>query len=47
MILDAGNPVVFINASSLNMKGTELPSEIEANRSMMETIEKTRGHFSP
>ncbi len=42
-ILDAGNPVVFINAASLNMKGTELPSEIESNKLLMETIEKIRG----
>jgi 2-methylaconitate cis-trans-isomerase PrpF len=42
-IVDAGNPVVFINASSLKMKGTESPSEIESNRPLMETIEKIRG----
>jgi 2-methylaconitate cis-trans-isomerase PrpF len=42
-IVDAGNPVVFINAASLKMKGTELPSEIESNKPLMETIEKIRG----
>ena len=43
-IVDAGNPVVFINAASLNMKGTESPNEIESNKPLMETIEKIRGH---
>lgn len=42
-IFDAGNPVVFINAASLKMKGTESPSEIESNQPLMETIEKIRG----
>lgn len=43
-IIDAGNPQVFIHAASLGMKGTETPSEIEANKPLMETIEKIRGH---
>jgi 2-methylaconitate cis-trans-isomerase PrpF len=43
-IVDAGNPVVFINAASLKMKGTELPSEIESSKPLMDTIEKIRGH---
>jgi 2-methylaconitate cis-trans-isomerase PrpF len=43
-IVDAGNPVVFVHAASLNMKGTESPNEIESNRPLMETIEKIRGH---
>jgi hypothetical protein len=43
-IVDAGNPVVFVHAASLNMKGTESPNEIESNKSLMETIEKIRGH---
>jgi PrpF protein len=43
-IADAGNPVVFINAASLKMKGTELPNEIESNKPLLETIEKIRGH---
>jgi 2-methylaconitate cis-trans-isomerase PrpF len=43
-IVDAGNPVVFINAASLNMRGTESPYEIEANKPLMELIEKIRGH---
>jgi 2-methylaconitate cis-trans-isomerase PrpF len=43
-IVDAGNPVVFINAASLKMKGTESPNEIESNKALMEVIEKIRGH---
>jgi 2-methylaconitate cis-trans-isomerase PrpF len=42
-IVDAGNPVVFINAASLEMKGTESPNEIESNKPLMELIEKIRG----
>src|SRR6202162_2554025 len=42
-IVDAGNPVVFVHAASLNMKGTELPHEIEFNKPLMELIEKIRG----
>jgi 2-methylaconitate cis-trans-isomerase PrpF len=43
-IVDAGNPVVFIRAANLNMKGTESPNEIESDKPLMETIEKIRGH---
>jgi 2-methylaconitate cis-trans-isomerase PrpF len=43
-IVDAGNPVVFVHAASLNMMGTESPNEIESNKPLMETIEKIRGH---
>jgi 2-methylaconitate cis-trans-isomerase PrpF len=43
-IVDAGNPVVFVHAASLNLKGTESPNEIESNKPLMETIEKIRGH---
>ena len=42
-LVDAGNPLVFIHAKSLDMKGTETPQEIEANKPLMETIEKIRG----
>jgi 2-methylaconitate cis-trans-isomerase PrpF len=42
-IVDAGNPVVFVHAASLNMKGTESPHEIEFNKPLMELIEKIRG----
>ncbi len=42
-IVDAGNPVVFIKAAALNLKGTESPSEIETDKALMEKIEKIRG----
>jgi 2-methylaconitate cis-trans-isomerase PrpF len=42
-LVDAGNPLVFIRASSLGMNGTETPHEIEANKVLMEAIEKIRG----
>lgn len=42
-IVDAGNPLVFIKAESLNMIGTETPARIEADRELMATIEKIRG----
>lgn len=42
-LVDAGNPVVFIHADSLGLKGTESPQEIEGNSQLMATIEKIRG----
>jgi hypothetical protein len=42
-IVDAANPLVFIHASSLGLKGTESPSQIEADKGLMQTIEKIRG----
>lgn len=42
-LVDAGNPLVFIHAHSLGMKGTESPGEIEANKALMATIEEIRG----
>lgn len=45
-LVDAGNPLVFIHANSLGMKGTESPQEIEGNLQLMTTIEKIRGAAS-
>jgi 2-methylaconitate cis-trans-isomerase PrpF len=42
-LVDVGNLLVFIKASSLGMKGIESPQEIEGHKSLMETIEKIRG----
>jgi 2-methylaconitate cis-trans-isomerase PrpF len=42
-LVDAGNPLVFINAASLGMIGTESPAEIEANTELTAVIEKIRG----
>ena len=41
-IVDAGNPAVFVAASELGLKGTELPEEIEAVPGMLEKIEDIR-----
>lgn len=41
-LVDAGNPLVFIRAGSLGMKGFETPAEIEDNKELMERIEKIR-----
>lgn len=37
-LVDAGNPLVFIPAAELGMKGTESTAEIEGNPALMETI---------
>lgn len=42
-LVDAGNPLVFVKAEALGMKGKESPSEIENNASLMQLIEKIRG----
>lgn len=41
-IVDAANPVIFVNAEELNLKGTELPLELEARKDVMDTLEKIR-----
>lgn len=44
-IVDAANPVIFIKADELGLKGTELPWEYEAlpnHKSINETVEKIR-----
>lgn len=42
-LVDAGNPLVFIRAGELGLKGTESPAEIENDGELMENIEKIRG----
>jgi 2-methylaconitate cis-trans-isomerase PrpF len=41
-LVDAGNPLVFTEASSLGLVGTESPSEIEGNSRLMASVEKIR-----
>lgn len=41
-IVDAGNPITFIQAESLGMKGTENPFEIEAEAALLEKLERIR-----
>ena len=43
VLVDAGNPLVFISAKSLGMTGVETPAEIEGNKALMDTIEMIRG----
>ena len=42
-IIDVSNPIVLVRAEDIGMKGTELPSEINANAYVMELLEKIRG----
>jgi len=42
-IVDLGNPLVFVKASDLGLKGTETPLEIESNEMLMKVIEVIRG----
>lgn len=42
-IVDAANPLVFIEAKSLGLIGTESPNAIEADKELMKKIEAIRG----
>lgn len=42
-VVDAANPVVFIRAKDLGLKGTENPMEIDADKSLLERVERIRG----
>lgn len=44
--VDSANPVVFVGAGELGIKGTELPEEVNANPDLMETLEELRGIFA-
>lgn len=41
-IVDAGNPVVFLSAKEIGLKGTELPSEVEGMPETLRLIENIR-----
>lgn len=41
-LVDVGNPLIFIEAKSLGMCGTETAAEIEENKTLMRKIEKIR-----
>jgi len=42
-VVDAGNPVVFLSAAEIGLRGTELPTEIEANEEATRALEEARG----
>lgn len=42
-IVDAANPLVFIAAESLGLRGTESPNAIETDKELMKKIEAIRG----
>lgn len=42
-IVDAANPLVFVRASDLGLKGTETPAQLEALPGMLDTLERIRG----
>lgn len=42
-ILDVSNPLVLVRAEDINMKGTELPDEVNNNKEACDLLEKIRG----
>ncbi len=42
-IVDVSNPLVFIHAESIGMKGTELPAQIDASELLLNKLEAIRG----
>ena len=42
-IIDVANPMVFVRAKDLGLTGIETPAEIDANREMLDLLEKIRG----
>ncbi len=41
-VVDASNPVIFLKAESIGLKGTELPDKINSNPELLQKIEKIR-----
>ena len=42
-IVDAANPLVFVKAQDIGLKGTELPQDVDSNPEMLDLLEKIRG----
>lgn len=42
-ILDVSNPIVLVRASDLGLTGTELPSQVDANKAISQKLEAIRG----
>src|SRR5262249_10550064 len=43
-LINAGNPTVFIDASSLGLKGTELQGDINGDKALLARAEAVRAH---
>ncbi|BCV23076.1 2-methylaconitate cis-trans isomerase PrpF family protein [Moorella sp. Hama-1] len=41
-LVDAANPMVFVRAADLDLKGIETPAEVDGNPEMLELLEKIR-----
>ena len=44
-IIDVSNPLVIVRAKDIGLKGTELPAVVDANKDVMELLEKIRGNY--
>lgn len=44
--VDSANPVIFVRAGELGIRGTELPDEVNANPQLLEILEEIRGLFA-
>ena len=42
-LVDAANPAIFVNAEELGLRGTELASDIDANPTLLQELERIRG----
>ncbi|ACB85722.1 2-methylaconitate cis-trans isomerase PrpF family protein [Natranaerobius thermophilus] len=42
-LVDAGNPMVFVRAEDLGLRGNETPEEIDNNEEALKTLEEIRG----
>jgi 2-methylaconitate cis-trans-isomerase PrpF len=42
-IVDCGNPVVFVGAEDIGLKGTEMPDEVDSDNEVLEKLELIRG----
>jgi 2-methylaconitate cis-trans-isomerase PrpF len=41
--VDIGNPLVFVRAEDIGLKGTEAPQEVDSNPKLLELLERIRG----